>query len=85
MFRALLCAKHIGIQGITKLVSLLKSSDILATAAGFHPDDIPGVGTFYDFMYRLWGEDKKRLAIGSAGTPTETRSSSATTSIPSLQ
>ena len=63
MLRALLCGVSLGIQSITKLVSLLKSSPVLATISGFDPEDTPGVGTFYDFMYRLWGEDKKRFAM----------------------
>lgn len=62
MLRALLLAGDLGIQSITRLVSHLRSSEVLAIASGFDPDDVPGVGTFYDFMYRLWGEDKKRFA-----------------------
>jgi len=61
MFRALVCGAYLGISSITKLVARLRSSPPLATIAGFDPDDIPGVGTFYDFMYRLWGEDKRHL------------------------
>lgn len=62
MFGALLCGACPGISSTTKLVAHLRSSPALATIAGFDPDDIPGVGTFYDFIYRLWGEDKRRFA-----------------------
>lgn len=42
MFRALLLAANLGIQSITRLVSHLRSSKVLAIASGFDPDDVPG-------------------------------------------
>ena len=39
----------------------LKMNPLAAIISGFHPDDTPGVGTFYDFCDRLWLSDKKNL------------------------
>ncbi|MEW6226534.1 MAG: transposase [Bacillota bacterium] len=66
MLRAMVCASSLGIQSITKLVSLFRSSPVLAACAGFDPDDIPGVGTFYDFIYP---ESSIIVAITSSGPP----------------
>ena len=40
----------------------LKTNPIAAIISGFHPDDTPGVGTFYDFCDRLWMSDKDNLS-----------------------
>ena len=32
----------------------MKMNHLAAILSGFHPDDTPGVGTFYDFADRLW-------------------------------
>ena len=40
----------------------LKTNPIAAIISGFHPDDTPGVGTFYDFCDRLWLSQKGREA-----------------------
>jgi len=53
MLQALLLAADPGIQSITRLVSHLKSSEVLAIVSGFDPAEVPGVSTFYDFMRRL--------------------------------
>ena len=45
---------------ITKCVSIpcwvttLHASPFFAILSGFDPNDLPGVGTFYDFINRLW-------------------------------
>ena len=39
---------------ITRWVAELRISPILAIICGFDPGHTPGVGTFYDFMSRLW-------------------------------
>ncbi len=41
--------------GITKWVDQLYRVPLYAILSGFQPGDIPGVGTFYDFLDRLWG------------------------------
>lgn len=40
----------------------LKTNPLAAIISGFHPDDTPGVGTFYDFCDRLWISDKDNLS-----------------------
>jgi len=47
---------------ITKWVETLNQNDSYAILSGFKPDDVPGVGTFYDFVDRLFGidDDKKQ-------------------------
>lgn len=40
--------------GITKWVDQLYRVPLYAILSGFEPNDIPGVGTFYDFFNRLW-------------------------------
>jgi hypothetical protein len=40
----------------------LKINPLAAIISGFHPDDTPGVGTFYDFCDRLWMSDKDNLS-----------------------
>ena len=47
------------IPGITAWVEKLRSDNFLATLSGFDSDKTPGVGTFYDFLKRLWLETKK--------------------------
>ena len=40
----------------------LKTNHLAAILSGFHPDDTPGVGTFYDFCDRLWMSDKDNFS-----------------------
>jgi len=40
----------------------LKTNPIASIISGFHPDDTPGVGTFYDFCDRLWMSDTDNLS-----------------------
>lgn len=47
--------------GITKWVDELYRVPLYAILSGFEPGDIPGVGTFYDFFQRLWGQDNKNI------------------------
>lgn len=42
-------------------VDLLYHVPLYAILSGFEPGDTPGVGTFYDFFFRLWGSEKKQL------------------------
>lgn len=43
--------------GITKWVAFLKANAILCCAIGVSRDDVPGVGSHYDFINRLWLEN----------------------------
>ena len=45
---------HLKTYSITSWVKKLKKDRILAIICGFDPDDVPGVGTFYDFLNRFW-------------------------------
>lgn len=47
--------------GITKWVNKLYKIPLYAILSGFEPNDVPGIGTFYDFFERLWGSDKKNV------------------------
>jgi hypothetical protein len=41
-------------KGITEWINVMKRTPIYAILSGFNLHDIPGVGTFYDFIARLW-------------------------------
>jgi hypothetical protein len=41
-------------KGITEWINVMKRTPIYAILSGFNLHDIPGVGTFYDFINRLW-------------------------------
>jgi hypothetical protein len=45
--------------GITDWVREMHRVPLYAILSGFHPGDIPGVGTFYDFFPRLWASERK--------------------------
>lgn len=45
--------------GITAWVREMYRVPLYAILSGFHPGDIPGVGTFYDFLPRLWAAERK--------------------------
>ena len=59
MLRSLLLMKQTGEHSITTWVQSLKNSDVYATLSGFEPDNVSGIGTFYDFISRLAGIDKQ--------------------------
>jgi len=54
MLRSLLLMHYQNITSVDKWVFSLKTTPIFAILSGFSPDDVPGVGTFYDFFNRLW-------------------------------
>lgn len=53
LFRALVAIVHCKTHDPTKFVQLLNGTPILAAICGFD-NHIPGVGTFYDFLNRMW-------------------------------
>ena len=68
LLRSLILMSDQKVSGITAWVEKLRSDNFLATLSGFDPDKTPGVGTFYDFLDRLWLESKfsqqrRRLAL----------------------
>ena len=54
MLRSLLLAVKVKVFSITAWVRNLQINPLYAIISGFQPDNVPGVGTFYDFMSRLW-------------------------------
>ncbi|MGC8889536.1 MAG: hypothetical protein ACP5PC_02410, partial [bacterium] len=54
ILRSLIAMVHLRIYSITNWVKKLKNDKTLAIICGFDPDDVPGVGTFYDFLNRFW-------------------------------
>lgn len=54
MLRSMLLALKFRITSITAWVKSLQVTPMYAILSGFDPNDVPGVGTFYDFMTRLW-------------------------------
>ncbi|WP_025690882.1 hypothetical protein [Paenibacillus zanthoxyli] len=47
--------------GLTQWVDELYRVPLYAILSGFEPGDIPGVGTFYDFLSRFWAAEKSNL------------------------
>jgi hypothetical protein len=41
-------------KGLTEWVNIMKRTPLYAILSGFNFEDLPGVGTFYDFFKRLW-------------------------------
>lgn len=54
LFRSLLLMELVHERSIDAWVKRMKSFPLWAILSGFVPDDVPGVGTFYDFLKRLW-------------------------------
>ena len=54
LLRAMLVMVSYKCVTFTRWVTELRVSPILAIICGFDPEHIPGIGTFYDFMTRLW-------------------------------
>jgi hypothetical protein len=50
LLRSLLCMVLCGYTSITRWISKMRSHPFYAIVSGFLPYDVPGVGTFYDFM-----------------------------------
>lgn len=62
MVRSMLVALKMKIIGYTAWSSELKMNNLAVIISGFDPGDTPGVGTFYDFIDRLWLSDKDNLS-----------------------
>jgi len=54
ILRSLIAMVHLKTYSITRWVERLKKDRILAIICGFDPDNVPGVGTFYDFLNSFW-------------------------------
>jgi hypothetical protein len=53
MFRSWLAMIQCGVASVDVWVPMMHDDSFYAILSGFDPDDIPGVGTFYDFQDRL--------------------------------
>lgn len=57
MLRSMLVSLEFKVISYTDWAAQLKINPLYAILSGFSPGDTPGVGTFYDFINRLWGSD----------------------------
>ena len=62
MVRSMMVALVMQNTSYTTWSETLKTNHLAAILSGFHPDDTPGVGTYYDFCDRLWISDKDNLS-----------------------
>jgi len=62
MFRSLFLMEMTRCNSIDDWVKELKAFPFWAIFSGFSPGNVPGVGTFYDFMKRLWLADSPYLS-----------------------
>ena len=62
MFRSLMLMESLHERSIDSWVNKMRYAPIFAILSGFSPDDVPGVGTFYDFINRLWLSSSSHLA-----------------------
>ena len=53
MLRSCLAMMFCGVTSFTLWVKMMRDDPFHALISGFHPEDVPGVGTFYDFQDRL--------------------------------
>ena len=57
IFRSFILMSELHYNSITQWVAFLKANAILCCAIGVSPNDVPGVGSHYDFIDRLWLEN----------------------------
>ena len=50
------------VTSITEWAAQLKINPLYAILSGFEPGNTPGVGTFYDFINRLWNSDDDHMS-----------------------
>ncbi len=62
LFRSLLLMELTHPKSVDELVKTMRAFPLWAIYSGFTTDSIPGVGTFYDFMNRLWLADSPHLS-----------------------
>ena len=63
MLRSYLLSIKLKITSITDWVSRLKECPLYAIISGFYPDDVPGIGTFYDFFRHIWNSEQIHLSV----------------------
>lgn len=60
MLRSLILMALLKIKGITQWVRDTRTHALLAILTGFSPDDTPGIGTYYDFLKRVYNGTYQR-------------------------
>ncbi|APC41617.1 hypothetical protein [Clostridium estertheticum] len=55
--RSFILTSELHFSNISKWIEFLKATPILSYAVGGSPSNIPGVGSHYDFITRLWLEN----------------------------
>ena len=61
MYRSYLLSIEFKITSLTEWASALKRTPLYAILSGFLVGDVPGTGTFYDFLDRIWLSDSNNL------------------------
>ena len=61
MQRSYLLSIDFKVTSLTDWAAQLKINPLYAILSGFEVGDTPGVGTFYDFLNRLWDSDSDNL------------------------
>lgn len=64
ILRAFILMDRIGTTSTTSFVSRLRSDPDLAALAGLSPNQVPSVGSFYDFQYRFWTQPRDEMHLG---------------------
>ena len=62
MHRSYLLSLDFKVTSLTEWAAQLKINPLYAILSGFEVGDTPGVGTFYDFINRLWDSDDDNLS-----------------------
>ena len=62
MQRSILLSIDFKVTSFTDLAAQLKINPLYAILSGFEFGDTPGVGTFYDFINRLWNSDSDNFS-----------------------
>ena len=62
MQRSYLFSIDFKVTSLTEWAAQLKMNPLYAILSGFEPGNTPGVGTFYDFINRLWNSDDDHMS-----------------------
>ena len=62
MQRSYLLSIDFKVTSLTEWAAQLKMNPLYAILRGFEPGNTPGVGTFYDFINRLWNSDDDHMS-----------------------
>ena len=66
MQRSYLLSIDFKVTSLTEWAAQLKMNPLYAILSGFEPGNTPGVGTFYDFINRLWNSDYTQFFLKEA-------------------